>query len=140
MSVWLFLTQDITMCLSSLSRMSSKGAHDRVGLDSLLVWEVFFSPTLSVERVCPEDSRRFFQNVLRTQAIFFLVPCFYNWKLNLLWRVTKWTPNFIVASQVSWASLTDVIYKLWRGHLTLEGHLLTGVFLFLKAISTDPSG
>lgn len=43
----------------------------------------------------------------------------------------------MVESQVSWASLTDVIYKLWRGHLTLEGHLLTGVF---TAISTNPSG
>lgn len=110
------------------------------GQGSVLFWSVkFLYPTLSVGGVCPETLGGSFRTFLEHRQ-FLLVSCFYNWKLNLLWLVTKWTPKFIVDSQVSWASLTDVIYKLWRGHLTLEGHLLTGVFLVFMAVSTDPSG
>lgn len=111
------------------------------GQGLVLFWSVkFFHPTLSVGGVCPETLGGSFRTFLEHRQFLLLVPCFYNWNLNLLWRVTKWTPKFMVESQVSWASLIDVTYKLWRGHLTLEGHLLAGVFLVFTAISTDPSG
>ena len=111
------------------------------GQGSILFWSVkFFHPTLSEGGVCPETLGGSFRTFLENRQFLLLVPCFYNWKLNCLWQVTKWTPKFMVESQVFWASLTDVIDKLWRGHLTLEGHLLTVVFLVFRAISTDPSG
>lgn len=73
--------------VSSFQAVFRRGTWQGRAWFSFCLWSFF--TLLSVGGVCPETLGGSFRTFLEHRQFLLLVPCFYNWNLNLLWRVRK---------------------------------------------------